>query len=388
MNNKDIATIRRQFKLDHDLMQISDIFNVYILKESSDIYHQESQPFAMLDRDQQELYLSNFKKLLSGSLDEKLFELKFQSEAEEHSQSILYEGLLAKHVEDWKEQMLRIVEKMLSDEQYSQDRVVTFIRGEYFKPTKSRSAEVEESERDEVYSYRFVLCSINKTEQPQKTLMFDYVEKEFKSNVITDPIIKLTSPETGFLFPCFTNHAADVHHILYSTGKANEPDLHFIENVLNGERAMTAQEERDVFEEIVKEVTGDKLDTTTLANVYEKINRVIHENDEEDTPKLDYKDVEHVLMVSGVEDVNTEKVERAFQNIIDDRNYELKASSLIPKYTSKSIKINTKVASISVSPQDLKYVKQVNYKGKRCILIEVDEDAVIEGFTMNSETIH
>ena len=59
----------------------------------------------------------------------------------------------------------------------------------------------------------------------------------------------------------------------------------------------------------------------------------------------------------------------------------------MPKYTSKSIKIDTKVATISISPQDLKYVRQVNYQGRRCIMIEVDEDAVIEGFTLATENL-
>ena len=107
---------------------------------------------------------------------------------------------------------------------------------------------------------------------------------------------------------------------------------------------------------------------------------------EKDTPKLDYKDVERVLKVSGVEGVSTDKVEMAFQKVIDDERYELKASSIVPNYNTKSIKIDTKVAKISISPQDLKYVKQVNYNGKRCLLIEVDEDAVIEGFTLIPET--
>ena len=45
MNKKDIAAIRRQFKLDNELMHIETIFNVYVQKESGDIYHHVSQPF-------------------------------------------------------------------------------------------------------------------------------------------------------------------------------------------------------------------------------------------------------------------------------------------------------------------------------------------------------
>lgn len=388
MNKKDIANIRKQFKLDNELLKVIDIFNVYIRKESSEIYHQESHPFPMLDREQQELFMANFKKVLTGQLDVKLFEVKFQDQADDHTRFILHEGLQADDVEDWKEHMLLIVEKTFKDVQYEKDMVVTFIRGEYFKPTKRNSEESEMSDRDEVYTHPFILCSINQTEQPKKSLVFDYVEREFKSSVVVDSIINLASPVAGFLFPSFTENSADVNRVLYSTGKANQPDYHFIENVLNGEEIMTAQDDKAVFDFVVKEVVGDQVDTHTLANVYEEINRMMEEDEEaeEVVPTLDYKDVERVLKVSGVEDVNADKVEMAFQKVVDDEKYELKASSIVPKYTSKSIKIETKVANISISPKDLKYVRQVNSNGKRYLLIEVDEDTVIEGFTLIPET--
>lgn len=385
MNKKDIAQIRKQFKKDNDLLKISHIFNVYIMKESSDIYHHQSQPFEMLDSDQQELFMNNFKKLLAGNLDEKLFELKFQKDAENNSQLILHQGLLISDVEDWKERMLQMVGKMLLNRQYEMDIVITFIRGEYFKPTKRRNEEAEESERDTVYSFPFILCSINNTQEPKKELLFDYVEKEFKYNFVVDPIINLNAPIGGFLFPCFTDNAADVNHILYAAGKVHEPDHQFIENVLNGEETMTAKDDKIVFEEILKDVTRDQLNTSTLSNVYEEINRMIEENEEEEHPKLDSKDVERVLKMSGLEDISAEKVESAFQKVIDDDKYEIKASSIVPKYNSKSIKINTKIANISISPQDLRYVKQVHLNGKRYLMIEVEEDTVIEGFTMIPE---
>ncbi|AYV69205.1 hypothetical protein C2I06_21460 [Niallia circulans] len=385
MNKKDIANIRKQFKMNNDLLRITDMFNVYVMKESSDIFHYQSQPFGMLDQDQQELFLHNFKKLLAGNLDEKLFELKFQREAENNSQLILHKGLLSSETEDWKEQMLLMVDKMLNSRQYDKDIVITFIRGEYLKPKKRRSEESEESDRDTVFSHPFILCSINNTQEPKKELLFDYVEKEFKYNIVVDPIINLNAPMGGFLFPSFTDNAADVNHILYAAGKIHEPDYQFIEEVLNGEEMMTAQDDKIVFEEIIKDVTGDQLSTSTLSNVYEEINRMIVENEEEEVPKLDSKDVEQVLKMSGVEDISPEKIEFAFKKIIDDDKYELKASNILPKFTSKSIKISTKIANIAISPPDLRYVKQIEFSGKRYLMIEVEEDTVIEGFTMIPE---
>lgn len=385
MNKKDVAQLRKQFKINNDLLKISDIFNVYITKESSEIYHHQSQPFEMLDQEQQELFMANFKKLLAGQLDEKLFQLKFQRDAENNSQLILHQGLLSNDVEDWKEQMLKMVGKILLSKQYDKDLVVTFIRAEYLKPTKRGNAETEESDRDTVYSHPFILCSINNTQEPRKELLFDYVEKEFKYHFAVDPIINLNAPIGGFLFPCFSDNAADVNHVLYSAGKVHEPDHQFIEDVLNGEETMTAQDDKIVFEEIIKDVTGDQLNTSTLSNVYEEINRMIVENEEDEQPRLDTRDIEHVLKMSGVVDISKEKVETAFKKIIDDDKYEIKASSVLPKYNSKSIKINTKIANISISPQDLRYVKQVHFSGKRYLMIEVEEDTVIEGFKIIPE---
>jgi len=89
-----------------------------------------------------------------------------------------------------------------------------------------------------------------------------------------------------------------------------------------------------VFEEIVKAVIGDEVNSKTLANVYDEINHMLvvdeeYEDEEESMPTLDAKEVESVLKASGVKDVSTEKVERAFQQVVDDRTYEMKASHII-----------------------------------------------------------
>ncbi|WP_272030003.1 DUF4317 domain-containing protein [Oceanobacillus kimchii] len=387
MNKKDIADIKKQFKINNDLLKIKDIFNVYIMKETSEIYHHQSTPFEMLEQEQKELFLTNFKKVLTGQLDQKLFELKFQRDVENSSQLILHQGMLTNDTDEWKAYMLQLVEKMLKDKQYEMDIVVTFIHGEYLKPSKRSNAETEESNRDMVYSNPFILCSINKTLDPKKELLFDYVEKEFKYHFVVDPVINLKSPVGGFLFPSFTDSAANINRVLYSASKPYELDYHFIEEVLNAEEAMTAEDDKIVFEEIVKDVAGDQINTSTLANVYDEIHRVVEENEEPDAPKLDYRDVEKVLTSSGVQDVDPEKVESAFKKVIDDEKYELKATSIVPKYTSKSIKIKTKVADISVCPQDLRYVRQMHLDGKLCLMIEVEENTVIEGFEMIPEII-
>lgn len=385
MNKKDIANIRKQFKLDNYRMNIREIFNVYVKKESGEIYHQVCRPFQMLEQETQELFLANFKKILTGHLDAKLFELKFKRDVDYSTQTILFEGMQAES-EDWQDNMLEIVGKMFAHAAYEFDTVVTFIRGEYRKPTKKRNPESEEGGDDEVYANSFILCSLNKTDQPKKALLFDYIEKEFKPSQGVDPIINLDSPMSGFLFPAFNDNAADVNRILYCAGKVNQPDFTFIEKVLDCEDIITAQEDKDCFDFILKEVIGDEVDSTVISNVYEEIDRVVLESaekEEDEIPTLDQHDIERILTVSGVENVEPAKVEHAFKAVVEDEKHEFKASSLIPK----TIKISTKVADVTINPKDMKYVKYITYEGKRCLLLEVDEEVVVEGFRLEAKSM-
>ncbi|MEH7073871.1 DUF4317 domain-containing protein [Neobacillus drentensis] len=385
MNKNDIANIRKQFKLNNDLMSIRDIYNVYVQKETGEIYHHVCQPFQLLEMETQELFLMNFKKVLTGQLDSKLFELKFQRDIDDSTQTILFDGLQADTTEVWIEYMFEIVGKMFAQTKYEFDTVVTFIRGEYRKATRKRDPESEEGGDDEVYSNQFILCSLNRTDQPKKALLFDYIEKEFKSNTVFDPIINLASPLSGFLFPAFTDNAADVNHILYCAGKANQPDYTFIEQVLNCEDIITAAEDKDIFDLILTKVIGDQVvGTKIISNVYEEIDKLVQENEENEeseAPMLDYRDIGRILEVSGVENVDPAKVEHAFKDVISDETHEFKASNLVPK----KIKIDTNVANLSIDPRDLKNIKYIMYQGKRCLLLEIDEDVVIEGFRLETE---
>lgn len=210
--------------MENDLLKIADIYNVYIKQKSSEICHEESHSFSLLDREQRELFLANFKKLLGGKLDVKLFEVRFQRQAEgqpDHTQRLLHEGLHTDDMGEWKAGMQRIALKVVQDIQYEKDMVVTFVRGDYYKTTKRHPDETEIDIRDEVYTIPFILSSMNQTELPKCSLGFDFVEKEFKSNLQADPVIKLVSPISGFMFPIFTDNAAYINHILYAAGKAN-----------------------------------------------------------------------------------------------------------------------------------------------------------------------
>ena len=52
---------------------------------------------------------------------------------------------------------------------------------------------------------------------------------------------------------------------------------------------------------------GDEVDSRVISNVYEEIDKMVQENEENEeeseAPTLDYQDIERILTVSGVENV-------------------------------------------------------------------------------------
>src|SRR5699024_1427624 len=160
----------------------------------------------------------------------------------------------------------------------------------------------------------------------------------------------------------------------YSAGKANEPDETFIDEVLNCEDMITAAENKDGFELVVQRLAGDKVDANMLSNIYEEIDQIVQESEEEEAeevPNLDYNDVEHI---------DTEKVKNTLQTISDDEQQAFKADTLLPK----KVKIKSEMAKMSIDPQHLKNVKYITYEGKRCLLLEIEDDVEIEGFQLES----
>src|SRR5690625_7830615 len=123
--------------------------------------------------------------------------------------------------------MLEIVEKIYTDKVYEFDTVVTFIKGEYSIPVHKRSVESNEGGNDNVYFNGFILASVNKTDQPETSFTFAYIEKAFKDSHNVEHIINLEKQLTGILFPAFYDYTSDVNHYIYSAPRVNEPDEMF-----------------------------------------------------------------------------------------------------------------------------------------------------------------
>lgn len=390
MNKKDLADIRKEFKMGSYNLSIKEVYSVYLKKDNAQIITKELNHFEMMDIDKRELYLDNFKKVLTGTIDSKVFELDFQPENNEDNsistQQILYKSL--SNEESIVNCCDEIVDKISKNYTYDTDIVINFVKAEYIKGNKKKNSEGEESVNDYVQAIDFILCSINKVDAPKKVLKFDYSEMKFKPNSALDFVINLNSPLDGFMFPSISSQYVDVNKIIYYSSKLKQINSAFVENVLNCGVKPTAVEEKESFNAIISTVVGGTIKPDTMQEIYERINDKLEiEEDEEaeDEPKVNMKDVEKVLEESGVENIDAVKL--AFEEVCGT-DYEFKVRNIVPDFKSRSIKIENENTNITITPRDLRSIKQIrNKNGVKCLLIELTEDVEINGLKLETEEI-
>ncbi|MGH4122580.1 MAG: DUF4317 family protein [Clostridium sp.] len=389
MNKKELTNIRKEFKLDSGMMKIQEIYSVYLKKDNvqidyEPIIHSEFDFFDRMDMDKKELFLGNFKKVLTGAIDTKIFELDFQNiEEENNTQHILSSALKTSDKNEIQNSLNELIKKITANYKYETDVVVTFIKAEYWLGSSHKNMAADESIDDAMQTFNFILSSVNKIDLPKRTLKFDYTDKEFKANSALDSVINLNAPLEGFMFPTLTNGYSDINKILYYASKPKELNADFIEKVLNCDFKFTAEDEKNCFGDILKSIIGEKIKPELMQDIYVNIHELSEQFEEGEEPTLGIVDIKNILSNCGAEIIYD--IETAFEETCGMK-YDFKINNIVPEFNSKSIKITSEIANITLTPKDLNSVKQVkNSDGRRCLLIEIDEDVVIEGFILQTE---
>ncbi len=390
MNKQDISALRKEFKVDGSYLEIMQIYSVFIEAQSREAIHREGGLFETREDEVQELFLGNFKKLLTGSLDSKVFELRFNpSEDEESGQRLLYGFLKNESIEEFVAIADKVIAKIAEVYSYESDVVINFIKAQYRKAYKKKDSQLGASDDgagfdDTQYAHEFVMCSINKAAAPKRVLRFDPPSGIFTASSALEIVVNLDSPLEGFMFPAFTDNLSDVNSVIYYTAKANQRNVPFIETVLDCSCTLSASEEKGKFDEIIKAAVGEKATSETIKGIYEQINDTIAYASEEETPTVSMRAIETILKDNGVD---TSAFETIYSDITGE-GFDFKATNIIPDYRSKSLKIETTNADIAISPQNLNALKMVtDSRGVKCLLIEVGEDVEINGVVLATEPI-
>lgn len=383
MNKKDVALLRKEFKENSISLKLKELYSVYLKKDDCTPMHKKVELFENMDIEKKELYFSNFKKVLSSSIDTKLFQLEFDKAVEDSAQKFLCNAVDNEDKTAFQDNLDKIIDKILVNYKYETDVVVNCLRGEYYKGNKNRNVEADEALDDMVQSYEFILCSINKIEFPKKALIFDFYKKDFTPNSSLEAIVNLNSPLDGFIFPDFDNGYSNVNKIMYYCPKSKELNISFIEDVLNCATKLTADDEKECFHNILASVVGEKIKPEIIQDIYTKISEKSIEDESIET--IGYSDVRMILEQAGVDEIH--ELNEAFEQTCG-LNYDFKIDNILPDFKSKSIKITNDTADIIINPSSLSSVRQVlDEEGKKCLLIEISEDIVINGLKLETESI-
>lgn len=375
LNKKSLGYLKKNLKINSKYIKIDKLYSSYVKKDNGEIIYSEKKLFDTLEEEVQELYLKNFKKLLTGNIDEKVFELSFITDNEEKNVQGLFLDIINSDFHD-EEGIKTFISEIYKNCIYETDFIINILKCEHKRQDGHGDIEDLGDSKD------FMLCSINKISPEKKSLKFDYKSKAFKQNSSMEMIIDLNSPLQGFVFPLVEESYEDVNRVIYNNGKNKAVDESFIKNVLGCNFRATSKQDKDNLDNIIKFTTKDGIKATDLKNLYE----FLLERKEEEEDLVSIRDI--VPFIEENTDLEYEDMVRMSEKLLGDKDYKFKGENLLPDVNSKSIKIENKDICINMNPMYLdNLIQTVDKDGNRFIKIKIDEKAYINDIEIKDEIL-
>ena len=174
-------------------------------------------------------------------------------------------------------------------------------------------------ESEDVYEY--LLCAICPVSLSKPGLGYREDENRIGPR-IRDWVVGV--PDTGFVFPAFTDRSTDIHSVLFYTRDTKTPHAEFMESGLGCGAKLTATEKKLTFQNIVKEVIGeDEHEGEALfLNIQGNLNDMIPITENETTepePVVMTSDViAEVLSESGVAEEQVAVIEKVYEDVFHE----------------------------------------------------------------------
>lgn len=348
MNKKDIMELKRRFK--KEACTFTRMCGCYVSVEKEKIT-KIAETFLNLEDEEFYKYLEIAKKTLSGNIGNNLVELAFprEQEAAGGKQQFLM-GLRESKLKN--DDLLDTFYDMIID---NYDRVGNYLilifHDAYDVMTKtSDNDKLDESE--EVYEY--LLCAICPVELTKPALGYREAENRIGAR-IRDWVVGM--PETGFVFPAFTERSTDIHSVMFYTKNTVNPHVEFEDSVLGCMEHMTSDQKKVEFAQIVKDVVGDDDDEETI-QIYNEVQDTLNEvlqNEQEKAEQSSTNEPDEPPKVVLTEQIINEVLEKV--NLFEDQKEAIKKScaDVIPE--------DTKVAEI-IDEKAIKAAEQTRYLNK------------------------
>lgn len=369
MNKKEIAEIKKQFGL-NTKTSFGKLLTAYIDHEKTTKFVQ-TKSLLNLPEIEILMYLDIFKKTLGGSIGKNLLEFSFPIvDNRDSEEKTMLMSINSSELKD-EEKNAEYIQKIVNGFNYAGDYYIVALSCSYAIPNKNNS---ETDGEDSSEAYDFVLTSICPVNKVERGLCFSSEDNAVSKNY--DTHMEVGKPMHGFLFPVFNDRTKDVNSIMYFTGKPKEPSQSIIEDVLGCEIKLSADIQKEKFNNMLARVLSDDSTYNVTSTIHAKLNEIIENNATETEPvELNADEIKKILQNSGVDEENMEEFDDIYEEEVGD-GVSLAAVNITDE---SAMKIGSPDIKISVKPSAASKVEAKMVDGKRCLVIAVDETVQVNG---------
>lgn len=404
MNKKDILEIKRRFK--KDACTFTRMCGCYVDADRNKVLT-FGETFLNLEDEEFHKYLEIAKKVLSGTIGNNLLELEFPASEEEAGGKQQFLMGLRDSCLKSDDLMEAFYDHVIDSYEYVGNYLILVFHDAYDVMTKtSDNNKLDESE--EVYEY--LLCAICPVTLTKPGLGYRADENRIGPR-IRDWVVGV--PDTGFVFPAFTDRSTDIHSVMFYTRDTKTPHAEFMENGLGCYGKMTATEKKLTFQDIVKDVIGeddeesDALFLGIQGNINDRIPVVAEDEPEPEPVILTTADISEVLTESGCseeqvaviqkqyEDVFSEELPAAEQLVdpklveanakrqdrlelvhqVENLKHQLEETRSLPVDDDDSVDaVKTYDVILRVKPEKVGQIHSDIINGQKCLIIPMEED--------------
>lgn len=381
LRNKDILELKRRFK--KEACTFTRMCGCYVDSNKNKVV-ELNENFLNLEDEEFYKYLEIAKKTLSGTIGNNLLELKFAKEEEESGGKQQYLlGLRESGLRN-PELLEHLYDMIIEHYDYVGNYLILIFHDAYDVITKTND-DLKIDESEEVFQY--LLCAICPVNLSKPGL--GYREDEHRIGVrIQDRVVGM--PDVGFLFPSFSERAANVHALTYYVRDAKDSHRDFVETALGCGGKRTATEEQNAFHSIVKTALAPIIEQSddVLLQIQENLNDLAQEHEAEleelvivepEAFTLTTQIIQDVLSQSDVPDAAAAMIQEqlteefsdglpAVKNLVNEKALEKNSKE------KKQIKLLEEVATLR---QELADTKQENQEKSEQIETLVSMEAPV-----------
>lgn len=314
MNKKDILELKRRFK--KDACTFTRMCGCYVDADRNKVTT-IGETFLNLEDEEFYKYLEITKKVLSGTIGNNILELEFPTaeEAPGGRQQFLM-GLRESALKN-DELLDAFYDLVIDSYDYVGNYLILVFHDAYDVMTKtSDNNKLDESE--EVYEY--LLCAICPVTLTKPGLGYREDENRIGPR-IRDWVVG--APDTGFVFPAFTDRSTDIHSVMFYTRDTKTPHAEFMESGLGCGTRLTATEKKLTFQSIVKEVIDDEEEGENLfLNIQGNLNDMIPVTEDETVEPepiiMTSNAIAEVLTESGVSEEQVAVIGKVYEDVFGE----------------------------------------------------------------------